>query len=115
MHFLRDANQPTSTKMISPSQWWQGKHWQTLQLMWGTANCSAILEEPGYEVIKDLKTMLCEDEYRNYRFVAASLLQNLCAHCRVKLMSHPDASEHLSSALTIVSLLIATSFLVYAS
>ncbi|CAL4975258.1 unnamed protein product [Urochloa decumbens] len=67
--------------------------------MWGTANCSAILEEQGYEVIKDLKSMLCEDEYR---YVAASLLQNLCAHCRVKLRSHPDASEHLSSALTIV-------------
>ncbi|CAO2165559.1 unnamed protein product [Urochloa humidicola] len=67
--------------------------------LWGTANCSAILEEPGYEVIKDLKSMLCEDEYR---YVAASLLQNLCAHCRVKLRSHPDASEHLPSALTIV-------------
>ncbi|RLN24859.1 hypothetical protein C2845_PM07G15920 [Panicum miliaceum] len=67
--------------------------------MWGAANCSAILEEPGYEVIKDLNSMLCEDEFRD---VAASLMQDLCAHCRVKLMSHPDASEHLSSALTTV-------------
>ncbi|CAO2037370.1 unnamed protein product [Urochloa humidicola] len=64
----------------------------------GTANCLAILEEPGIEAIQDLKNMLCEDKYR---YAAANLLQNLCAHCRVK-MSHPDASEHLLAALTIV-------------
>jgi hypothetical protein len=72
--------------------------------LWGTANCKAILgERPGYEVIQDIKSMLGEDEYR---YVAASLLQNLCAHCRTELTGHPDASEHLSSALTIVSLSI---------
>ncbi|TVU34223.1 hypothetical protein EJB05_16054, partial [Eragrostis curvula] len=63
--------------------------------IWGTANCSAILAEPGYEVIKDLRNFLCEDNYRN---VAASLLQNICAHCRDK-MRHQGAREHLSSAL----------------
>ncbi|CAL5023688.1 unnamed protein product [Urochloa decumbens] len=66
--------------------------------LWGTANCLAILEELGNEAIQDLKNMLCEDEYR---YVAANLLQNLCAHCRDK-MRHPDVSEHLSAALTIV-------------
>ncbi|WVZ69684.1 hypothetical protein U9M48_018432 [Paspalum notatum var. saurae] len=66
--------------------------------LWGTANCLAILEEPGYQVIKDLKDMLSDDVHR---CVAACLLSNLCAHCSVKL-SHLDASENLSSALTIV-------------
>ncbi|TVU35939.1 hypothetical protein EJB05_17846, partial [Eragrostis curvula] len=67
-----------------------------------TANCSAILEEPGYELVKDLKDMLCKDEYRIYIYVAARLLQNLCAHSRDKLMSHTGASEHLRSALPAV-------------
>ncbi|CAL5013567.1 unnamed protein product [Urochloa decumbens] len=60
------------------------------------ANCLAILEEPGFELIKDLKNMLCEDEYR---YVAASLLQNVCAHSTDKLHHHQGAGDHLSSAI----------------
>ncbi|XP_039852795.1 uncharacterized protein LOC120711371 [Panicum virgatum] len=60
------------------------------------ANCLAILEEPGYELIKDLKDMLCKDEYR---YVAASLLQNVCAHSRDKLGHYQGAGDHLSSSL----------------
>ncbi|CAO2211519.1 unnamed protein product [Urochloa humidicola] len=60
------------------------------------ANCVAILEEPGYELIKDLKNMLCEDEYR---YVAASLLQNICAHSTGKLRHHQGAGDHLSSTI----------------
>lgn len=67
--------------------------------IWGTASCSAILAEPGYEVVKDVSNLLSEDTYRN---VAASLLQNICVHCRDKLYHH-GASEHLSSALPMVS------------
>jgi hypothetical protein len=66
------------------------------------ANCLVILEEPGYELIKDLKSMLCEDEYR---YVAASLLQNICAHAKDELR-HQDAGGHLSSAFPMVSLSI---------
>ncbi|KAJ1269193.1 hypothetical protein BS78_07G191700 [Paspalum vaginatum] len=62
------------------------------------ANCLAVLEEPGYELIKDLKNMLCEDEHR---YVAASLLENVCAHSVDKLR-HQGASDHLSSAFPIV-------------
>lgn len=68
------------------------------------ANCSAILEELGCQLIKDLKDMLCEAEYRIYMCTAASLLQNLCAHSRDKLTSLPGASEHLRSTLPTVSL-----------
>nr|CAB3483510.1 unnamed protein product [Digitaria exilis] len=60
------------------------------------ANCLAILEEMGYELIKDLKDMLCEVEYR---YVAASILQNFCAHSMDKLRHHQGARDHLSSAL----------------
>ncbi|CAO2184295.1 unnamed protein product [Urochloa humidicola] len=60
------------------------------------ANCLAILEEPGYELIKDLKNMLCEDEYK---YVAASLLQNVCAHSTDKLHHHQGSGDHLSSAI----------------
>ncbi|CAO2207292.1 unnamed protein product [Urochloa humidicola] len=60
------------------------------------ANCLAILEEPGYELIKDLKTILCEDEYR---YVAASILQNVCAQSKDKLCHHQGAGDHLSSAI----------------
>ncbi|TVU06708.1 hypothetical protein EJB05_49936, partial [Eragrostis curvula] len=70
--------------------------------MESTANCSAILEEPGYELVKSLKDMLCKDECRIYIYVAASLLQNLYAHSRDKLMSHPGSKEHLRSALPAV-------------
>ncbi|TVU35912.1 hypothetical protein EJB05_17819, partial [Eragrostis curvula] len=70
--------------------------------MESTANCSAFLEEQGYELIKSLKGMLCEDECRIYIYLAASLLQNLCAHSRDKLMRHPGASEHLRSTLPAV-------------
>ena len=64
------------------------------------ANCLAILEEPGYKLIKDLKDMLCKDEYR---YVAASLLQNVCAHSRDKLGHYQGAGDHLSSSLPMVS------------
>jgi len=63
-----------------------------------------ILEETRYELIKDLKNMLCEDEYR---YVATSLLQNICAHAKDELR-HQDAGNHLSSAFPMVSLSIAT-------
>jgi hypothetical protein len=78
--------------------------------LWGTANCSVILDEPGYQVINDLTSMLSDDYYR---YVAASLLLNLCEHSSVNLLlSHdPRATEHLSSALPIVCLLI--SFCLY--
>ncbi|XP_066333090.1 uncharacterized protein [Miscanthus floridulus] len=58
------------------------------------ANCLVILEETRYELIKDLKNMLCEDEYR---YVATSLLQNICAHAKDELR-HQDVGNHLSSA-----------------
>ncbi|CAL5005247.1 unnamed protein product [Urochloa decumbens] len=61
-----------------------------------TANCLAILEEPGFELIKDLKKMFCEDEYR---YVVASLLQNVCAHSTDKLRHHQGVGDHLSSAI----------------
>ncbi|KAG0524479.1 hypothetical protein BDA96_07G215000 [Sorghum bicolor] len=61
-------------------------------------NCLVILEETGYEIIKDLKSMVCEDEYI---YVAASLLQNICAQAKDKLC-HQDASNHLSSAFPMV-------------
>lgn len=71
------------------------------------ANCLAILEErqPGYELVKDLKDMLGNDQYR---CVAASLLQNLCACSRIRdRLRGPEASNHLSSdALLVVSLSI---------
>ncbi|KAF8656621.1 hypothetical protein HU200_060586 [Digitaria exilis] len=66
------------------------------------ANCSAILEVLGCHLIKDLKDMLCEAEYRIYMCTAASLLQNLCAHSRDKLTSLPGAGEHLRSTLPAV-------------
>ncbi|WVZ92162.1 hypothetical protein U9M48_038249 [Paspalum notatum var. saurae] len=62
-----------------------------------SANCLAILEEPGYELIKDLKNMLCEDECI---YVTASLLQNVCAHSANKLR-HQGAGNHLSSEFQI--------------
>lgn len=77
--------------------------------MESTASCSAILEMPGYEVVKDLKDMLCEAEYRIY-CEAAGLLQNLCAHSRDKLMNHPGAREHLRSALPVVCSSTATQY-----
>ncbi|CAO2208697.1 unnamed protein product [Urochloa humidicola] len=61
-------------------------------------NCLVILEEPGYKLIKDLKDMLWHEKYR---YVAATLLQNLCAHSRDKMHSL-GANEHLSYALPVV-------------
>ncbi|WVZ69685.1 hypothetical protein U9M48_018433 [Paspalum notatum var. saurae] len=67
--------------------------------MGSPANCLAILEQrPGYELLKDLKDMLGNDEYR---CVAASLLQNLCACSRIS-DSHHNAGVNLSSALPVV-------------
>ena len=64
------------------------------------ANCSAILKEPGYDVIKDLKDMLCGIEYR---YLAASIIKSLCTHCTDELRRH-SSREQLSSALPMVSL-----------
>ncbi|OEL12893.1 hypothetical protein BAE44_0026088, partial [Dichanthelium oligosanthes] len=55
-------------------------------------------QEPGYELVKDLNNMISDGRYR---YVATSLLQNLCAHSRDELR-HPGAREHLSSALPVV-------------
>jgi len=71
------------------------------------ANCLAILQErrPGYKLVKDLKDMLGNDQYR---CAAASLLQNLCACSRIRnRLRGPEARIHLSSdALLVVSLSI---------
>lgn len=69
--------------------------------MGSATNCSSILEEPGYELVKDLKNMISGEEYR---YVATSILQNLCEHSRDELR-HPGAREHLSSTLPEVNLL----------
>ncbi|KAL6614914.1 hypothetical protein ACP70R_037184 [Stipagrostis hirtigluma subsp. patula] len=66
--------------------------------MENTANCLAILKEPAYHVIKDLKDLLHNYEYR---CIAGSILQNFCAHSRDELY-HLGANEHLSSALQVV-------------
>nr|CAB3473605.1 unnamed protein product [Digitaria exilis] len=69
-----------------------------------SANCSVILKVAGYQLIKDLKDMLWHDKYR---YVAASLLQNLCTHSRDKMYSL-GANEHLPYALPVVSLFAST-------
>ncbi|KAL6614911.1 hypothetical protein ACP70R_037181 [Stipagrostis hirtigluma subsp. patula] len=69
--------------------------------MGSTLNCSAILKDPWYELTR-LMDMLCKDEDRVYRYLAASLLQNLLAHSRDKLLADSGASEHLRSALPTV-------------
>ncbi|WVZ92158.1 hypothetical protein U9M48_038245 [Paspalum notatum var. saurae] len=61
------------------------------------ANCLAVLEESSYELIKDLKNMLCEDEHR---YIAASLLQNICAHSKDKLR-HQGTGDLLTFAFPI--------------
>ncbi|CAL5001108.1 unnamed protein product [Urochloa decumbens] len=106
-----DSNRsPEVTKLVieilRPSIWKQGKTLGAPRMAAGEAlanltiespaNCLAIMEEPGYELIKDLKNMLCEDEYR---YVVASLLQNVCAHSTDKLRHHQGARNHLSSAI----------------
>uniref|UniRef100_A0ACD5TEV2 Uncharacterized protein n=1 Tax=Avena sativa TaxID=4498 RepID=A0ACD5TEV2_AVESA len=45
-------------------------------------NCLAMSEEPGYVFIKELTTMIHIDRYR---YIAASLLRNMCVHARSKL------------------------------
>uniref|UniRef100_A0A0D3GUE6 BLE2 protein n=1 Tax=Oryza barthii TaxID=65489 RepID=A0A0D3GUE6_9ORYZ len=47
-------------------------------------NCSAMLKEPGYSFIRELTAMIQDDRYK---YVAASLLQNLCLHAQSKLSS----------------------------
>jgi hypothetical protein len=74
--------------------------------MGSTTNCLAILVEPGYELVEDLKNRISDDDYR---YVATSVLQNLCALSRDE-MSRSGAREHLSSALTVVSPLILFDF-----
>uniref|UniRef100_A0ACD5XU22 Uncharacterized protein n=1 Tax=Avena sativa TaxID=4498 RepID=A0ACD5XU22_AVESA len=45
-------------------------------------NCLAMSEEPGYAFVKELITMIHADRYR---YIAASLLRNMCMHTRSKL------------------------------
>ncbi|KAL6842776.1 hypothetical protein ACP4OV_027620 [Aristida adscensionis] len=66
--------------------------------MENTANCLAILKEPAYQLVKDLKELLRSDEYR---CVVGSLLQNFCAHSRDELC-HLGTRGHLSFALQVV-------------
>ncbi|TVU10520.1 hypothetical protein EJB05_44057, partial [Eragrostis curvula] len=62
------------------------------------ANCLAMFEDQGCKLIKDLKDMLFNDDYR---YVAASLLQNLCANSP-DVLCHPHSREHLAAALPVV-------------
>ncbi|TVU10453.1 hypothetical protein EJB05_43985, partial [Eragrostis curvula] len=62
------------------------------------ANCLAMFEDQGCKLIKDLKDMLFNDEYR---YVAASLLLNLCANSP-DVLCHPRSREHLAAALPVV-------------
>ena len=103
MHAFLGRYGPTNMHYSQPLQLAAGEALGNLAVE-NTANCLNILEEPGYKFIKDLKDMLWHDKYR---YVAATLLQNLCAHSRDK-MHTLDAYEHLSYALPVVSLLVAT-------
>ncbi|KAG8099226.1 hypothetical protein GUJ93_ZPchr0013g33850 [Zizania palustris] len=47
-------------------------------------NCSAMLKEPGRALIRELTSMIQDDRCR---YVAASLLQNLCLHAQSNLSS----------------------------
>lgn len=53
-------------------------------------NCSVMLKEPGYAFIQKLTAMIQDDRYN--RYVAASILRNLCLHARPKL-SNSDLAE----------------------
>uniref|UniRef100_A0A8I6Y7F9 BLE2 protein n=2 Tax=Hordeum vulgare subsp. vulgare TaxID=112509 RepID=A0A8I6Y7F9_HORVV len=53
------------------------------------SNCLAISTEPGYAFIKELTTMIHVDRYR---YTAASLLRNMCAHAR-SMLSKADLKE----------------------
>jgi hypothetical protein len=103
MHAFLGRYGPTNMHYSQPLRLAAGEALGNLAIE-NTANCLIILEEPGYKLIKDLKDMLWHDKYR---YVAATLLQNLCAHSRDKMQSL-DAYEHLSCALPVVSLLVAT-------
>ncbi|CAO2204035.1 unnamed protein product [Urochloa humidicola] len=63
-----------------------------------TVNCRAILKEQRYDIIKELKNMLYNIDYQ---YIAASLLQNLCAHC-IDELQRPSSREQLSSAFPMV-------------
>lgn len=65
-----------------------------------TTNCLAILDEQGIDIIKDLKDMFFDIKYR---YVAANLLQNLCAHCREEMRSSHSSRENLPYLLQKVS------------
>ncbi|WVZ69671.1 hypothetical protein U9M48_018423 [Paspalum notatum var. saurae] len=63
--------------------------------MGSPANCLAILEQrPGYELLKDLKDMLGNDEYRCKTLAACSRLRDW--------LHGQGAIDHLSSALPVV-------------
>lgn len=97
MHAFLGRYGPTNMHYSQPLRLAAGEALGNLAVE-NTANCLNILEEPGYKLIKDLKDMLWHDKYR---YVAATLLQNLCAHSRDK-MHTLDAYEHLSYALPVV-------------
>nr|CAB3473604.1 unnamed protein product [Digitaria exilis] len=103
MHAFLGRNGPTNMHYGQPLRLAAGEALANLAIE-NPANCLAILEEPRYELIKDLRDMLWHDKYR---YVAATLLQNLCTHCRDK-MHYLGANDHLAYALPWVSLVVAT-------
>ncbi|KAL5224858.1 hypothetical protein ABZP36_011497 [Zizania latifolia] len=52
-------------------------------------NCLVMLMEPGHGFIKELTTMIGDD---NYKYTAASLMGNICEHARHKL-SNSDLND----------------------
>uniref|UniRef100_A0A0D9V2Z0 Uncharacterized protein n=1 Tax=Leersia perrieri TaxID=77586 RepID=A0A0D9V2Z0_9ORYZ len=101
-------DQPSSTDGDHPLWASAGKALEVLS-MESPSNCSAILkeaenlkkdEEHGHDLVDDLKNMLWSRDDDGHRgVVAASLLQNLCAHVGDDLHRHPGSTEHLASAL----------------
>jgi hypothetical protein len=100
MHAFLGRYGPTNMHYSQPLRLAAGEALANLALG-NPANCLVIMEEPGYKLIKDLNDMLWHNEYR---YVAATLLQNLCEHSRDKMCSL-GANEHLSNALPAVSFL----------
>ncbi|KAL5197514.1 hypothetical protein ABZP36_001026 [Zizania latifolia] len=56
----------------------------SMLVMESVDNCSAMVKEPGCALIRELTAMIQDDRRR---YVAASLLQNLCLHAQSKLSS----------------------------
>jgi hypothetical protein len=53
-------------------------------------NCSLMLKEPGYELIRELIVMIQDDRYN--RYVAAIILRNLCMNAQ-PMLSSSDMAE----------------------